>query len=105
MIDVNLIKEKLPGYDPGIDPLFHDEGADIGGDLLLPRAIEEARHIIIEMTGKNSQTVVEIAQGLKEKGYRLEVYHISGSPLAESGHGGTRPTLQRRIFKTSRPRP
>ena len=80
-IDVNLIKPQLPEYDPKLDPLCHDESSYIGGDLLLRRAIEEGRHMIIEMTGKNSQKVLEIAKGLKEKGYRLEVYHMSVTPL------------------------
>ncbi|MGH8011527.1 MAG: zeta toxin family protein, partial [Candidatus Binataceae bacterium] len=82
ILDNDRIKEQIPGYDPKLADLAHDESADVAEKEILPRLLNERRNVIYDTTGKNTQRILQVARTFKQDGYNVEVTHVDLPPLA-----------------------
>lgn len=84
LIDNDLLKTHLPGWEPRKAELFHHESSDIETELM-KHAVKNGYNVTQAILGKNSDKVRAIMQGYKENGYRVELYHTDLPPVKSAG--------------------
>jgi GTP-dependent phosphoenolpyruvate carboxykinase len=55
---------------------FHEESALISEKVVFPRAVVNNHNLLIDITGKNSNKVAEMARTLKSVGYTIGLVHV-----------------------------
>lgn len=78
-IDNDLIKEKLPGYDPKKAGLFHAESGDIESNII-KNAMRNRMNFVDSVIGKNSEKYVGFVNELKKAGYDVDLVFVDLAP-------------------------
>ena len=75
-IDPDSVKGKSKGFEGWNAGAFHEESALISEKVVFPRAVMENHNLLIDITGKNSNKVAEMAKTLKSVGYKIGIVHV-----------------------------
>ena len=74
IIDSDMAKKRLPEFDEGFGASHvHEESSDIA-DHLFAQAVANGDNIVYPLVGKNADKIRAIKDGLKQEGYRVELY-------------------------------
>lgn len=86
-IDPDAVMEKLAGFKPSLAPSYHERGADIAKNYLVPHAISRGANVVFDITDNRQRTVSTI-QALKQVGYKVMVVHsdVSTATSMERAH-------------------
>ncbi len=74
-INSDVIKERLPGYEPMMANAYHERSCDIARGYLAPEAVSQRMNVTFDMTD-NSERLLRTAQALKDAGYKIGVIHV-----------------------------
>jgi predicted ABC-type ATPase len=80
-INPDAIMEKIPGHSNELGTAYHERAADIAKNDLIPIALAGGYNISIDVSGKNSQKMVTLAENLKGRGYTVSVVYAKTSDL------------------------
>ena len=75
-IDPDSVKSKSKGFEGWNAGAFHEESALISEKVVFPRAVMDNHNLLIDITGKNSNKVAEMARTLKSVGYKIGLVHV-----------------------------
>jgi adenylate kinase family enzyme len=75
-IDPDSVKGKSKGFEGWNAGAFHEESALISEKVVFPRAVVNNHNLLIDITGKNSNKVAEMARTLKSVGYTIGLVHV-----------------------------
>ena len=75
-IDPDSVKAKSKGFEGWNAGAFHEESALISEKVVFPRAVRANHNLLIDITGKNSNKVAEMARTLKSVGYTIGLVHV-----------------------------
>ena len=75
-IDPDSVKGKSKGFEGWNAGAFHEESALISEKIVFPRAVMENHNLLIDITGKNSNKVADMAKTLKSVGYKIGIVHV-----------------------------
>jgi adenylate kinase family enzyme len=75
-IDPDSVKSKSKGFEGWNAGAFHEESALISEKIVFPRAVMDNHNLLIDITGKNSNKVAEMARTLKSVGYKIGLVHV-----------------------------
>jgi predicted GNAT family acetyltransferase/adenylate kinase family enzyme len=75
-IDPDSVKGKSKGFEGWNAGAFHEESALISEKVVFPRAVGNNHNLLIDITGKNSNKVAEMARTLKSVGYTIGLVHV-----------------------------
>ena len=75
-IDPDSVKGKSKGFEGWNAGAFHEESALISEKVVFPRAVGNNHNLLIDITGKNSNKVADMAKLLKSVGYTIGLVHV-----------------------------
>jgi adenylate kinase family enzyme len=75
-IDPDSVKGKSKGFEGWNAGAFHEESALISEKIVFPRAVMDNHNLLIDITGKNSNKVADMAKTLKSVGYKIGIVHV-----------------------------
>ena len=74
------IQNRLPEYQGWNADLLHSEAHDVLEQVLLPRAIKERHHLVVDVTGRNPRQTVGIADQLARQEYQIYLISVRLPP-------------------------
>lgn len=90
VIDPDSVKAKMNGYDGWNAGAFHEESSLIAEKSVFPMAVTSRHNIIIDITGKNSGKVADMAKLLKSLNYKVGLVHVGVDGKVALGRASSR---------------
>lgn len=90
VIDPDSVKAKINGYDGWNAGAFHEESSLIAEKSVFPMAVTARHNIIIDITGKNSGKVADMAKLLKSLNYKVGLVHVDVDDKVALGRASSR---------------
>ena len=98
VVDPDAVKDRLPEYAEGnvqADSV-HVESADVSVQLL-HHAADNGHNVVLDVTGKNYEQTLKTVRGFVERGYAVDVYHVTIPPIKAAARALTRFKEERRF--------
>ena len=76
IIDPDAVKAQLKGYEGWNAGAFHEESSFISEKQIFPTAMGARHNMIIDITGKNTGKVEDMANLLKSWNYKIGIVHV-----------------------------
>jgi pyruvate-formate lyase-activating enzyme len=71
------VKGALPEYKGWNAAMVHEESAKIVEDMMMPKAMKEQHHMIVDGVGNTAAKMLKIAKELKDENYEIHLVHVT----------------------------
>ena len=90
IIDPDAVKSQLKGYEGWNAGAFHEESSFISEKQIFPTAMGARHNMILDITGKNTGKVEDMANLLKSVGYKIGIVHVDVDDKTALARAGKR---------------